>query len=63
MQLARVSALVEWLEYPTPVLETRESQKLHKQLGAEAYYYVMIASPNDIPSDLKIDCKKSDSQT
>ena len=25
----------------------------HKQLGAEAYYYVMIDMPNDMPSDLK----------
>ena len=25
----------------------------HKQLGAEAYYYVMTETPNDIPSDLK----------
>ena len=25
----------------------------HKQLGAEVYYYVMIDTPNGMPSDLK----------
>ena len=25
----------------------------HKQLGAEAYYYFMIDTRNDMPSDLK----------
>ena len=35
----------------------------HKQLGAEAYYYVIIDTPNGMPSDLKIDYNKSDGRT
>ena len=27
--------------------------QLHKYIGAEAYYYIMIDTPNDTPSDLK----------
>ena len=42
----------------------------HKELGAEAYYYVMIDTPNDMTSDLKyrrqslmVGCKQTNKQT
>ena len=31
----------------------------HKYLKAEAYYYVMIDTPFDMPSDLKLTANKS----
>ena len=35
----------------------------HKYLGVEAYYYVMIDTSNDMPSDLKESVKIFDGQT
>ena len=35
----------------------------HNKLGAEAFYYNMIDTPNDMTSDLKIDHEKSDDRT